>query len=305
MLGGEGIYRGNTMLITGTAGTGKTSVAAHFIDAACRRGERALMFLFEESPAQFQRNMRSIGLDFSRWTRKGLLTFHAVRPTTFGLEMHLSQMVRLVDEIRPAVVVCDPITNLSTVAIRTDVRSMLMRFIDLLKSRGITAFFTALSDRGADEATDIGVSSVVDVWVLVRDVESNGERNRTLLIIKARGLGHSNQVREFLLTEEGVRLIEPYIGAAGVLTGSARVAQESRDRAEKESLQHQIALRRRLLAEKQRAVSAQISDLRSSLAAEEESIETLIAGDTQIIGSLDAGREAMLRIRGGAARDGK
>ena len=235
MLGGEGYYRGSNILITGTAGTGKSSLAALFTDAACRRGERVLYLAMEESPAQIIRNMQSIGLDLSPWVEQGLLLFHASRPTLYGLEMHLAMIHSLVNEFQPAVIVMDPITNLSTVASGTEVKSVLMRLVDFFKNKMITALFTNLTHPGEMETTESGVSSLMDVWILLTNTDFNGERNRNLFILKSRGMGHSNQVREFLISERGLDLLDVYLGSGGVLTGSARVQQEARDRAQRAS----------------------------------------------------------------------
>ncbi len=227
MLGGEGYYRGSSVLITGGAGTGKTSVAAHFANSACSRGERCLYLAFEESEGQIVRNMRSIGLDLQPWLDDGLLFFHARRPTFFGLEMHLVSMNRLVRDFKPSVVIMDPISNLLSVGNAAEVKSTLMRFIDSLKMEGITTLFTCLIFGQRQDLTEMGVSSLMDTWIAVRDIESHGERNRGLYVIKSRGMAHSNQVREFVLSSNGVRLVDVYVGPGGVLTGSARLAQEA------------------------------------------------------------------------------
>lgn len=229
MLGGQGVYRGSTVLITGRAGTGKTSLAAHFVVAACKRGERCLYFSFEESPAQITRNMRSIGLDLTPLVRKGLLRFHAARPSAYGLEMHLVTLHKQVKEFKPAVVVIDPITTFLGTSSTREAEGMLMRLIDFLKFEGITAVFTSLTHGGdAVETSTAAVSSLIDTWLLLRDLESDGERNRGLYVLKSRGMAHSNQIREFLLTDKGVALIDVYRGAGGVLVGSARrSAQEA------------------------------------------------------------------------------
>jgi circadian clock protein KaiC len=232
MLGGKGYYRGSTVLVSGMAGTGKTSIAAHFAQAGCERGEKVLYFCFEESPDQFFRNMRSIGLDLKRWRDKGLLHVEANRPTLQGLEMHLVGMHKVIDKYAPKVVIVDPITNLSSVGNEMEVQLMLTRLIDFMKSRQITALFTSLtSPRDRIEDSEVGISSLIDSWLLVRDLEALGERNRALHILKSRGMPHSNQVREFLLTDHGVELKEVYLGPQGVLTGTARLTQEAYEKA--------------------------------------------------------------------------
>jgi len=227
MFGKKGYFRGNSVLVSGTAGTGKSSVASHFAEAACRRGERCLYFAFEESPAQITRNMRSIGIDLEPWTRRDLLRVHAQRPTALGLEAHLVAMHRLIDDWKPRVVVVDPVTNMIAVGSDIEVKAMLARLIDFMKLREITALFTSLTEGGAAaERTDLGVSSLMDVWMLVGNPEANGERNRTIQIVKARGMAHSNQVREFVMTDHGITLVDISRRADGsVAIGSARDAQ--------------------------------------------------------------------------------
>jgi circadian clock protein KaiC len=232
MLGGKGFYQGSTILVSGTAGTGKTSLAAHFIDAACRRGERCLYFSFEESPGQLIRNMRSIGLDLETWVKKGLLEFHSSRPMIHGLEMHLAVIHRLVQRFKPEVVVLDPIGSLIDAGNLRDANIMLIRLIDFLKLQHISAFFTDLISAGkALERSDVRISSLVDTWILMRSIEGEGERNRTLYVLKSRGMSHSNQLREFLLTDQGFDLLEPRRGLYGVLTESSRLSKETREKA--------------------------------------------------------------------------
>src|ERR1700722_7302541 len=227
MLGG-GVFRGSTSLVTGTAGTGKTSLGAHLVNAACARGERALWVLLEESPAQVLRNMRSLGLDLKPWVDAGLLRIWSARPSAYGLETHLAVLAQLIEEVSPAVAVLDGIAGLANGASSSEVTSLVARQLDLLKSREITTMATSLGH--GDEASTIEMSSLVDNWLLLRNVEANGERNRLLFVLKLRGTAHSNQVREFVLTDHGIELVEVYVGAAGMLTGSARLAQEAVER---------------------------------------------------------------------------
>ena len=246
MLGGEGYYRGSSVLVSGTAGTGKTSLAASFAHATAKRGERCLYLAFEESPKQLVRNMSTIGLELEPLIAKGLLRMHASRPTFHGLEMHLVQIHKMVVEFEPAAVVIDPISNFSASGSTSDASLMLLRLIDFLKSRKITAFLTHLTSGGkAMEATDIGISSIIDTWLLVRDIELGGERNRGLYVLKSRGMKHSNQIREFVITPEGIQLLDVYVGPEGVLTGSMRAAQEARESAAAIALQEEIAAKRR------------------------------------------------------------
>ena len=228
MFGKRGYFRGNSVLVSGTAGTGKSSLAAHFAEAACRRGERCLCFAFEESASQIVRNMRSIGIDLEPWMRRDLLRIHAQRPTALGLEAHLVAMHRLIADWQPRVVVVDPVTNMIAVGSEIEVKAMIARLIDFMKLRQITALFTSLTEAdGAPERTDLGVSSLMDVWMMVGNLETNGERNRTLQIVKARGMAHSNQVREFVMTDRGIALVDVSRRADGsVAIGSARSAQQ-------------------------------------------------------------------------------
>ena len=276
MLGGKGYYRGSTVLISGTAGSGKTSLAAHFIDAACERGERCLYFAYEESPNQISRNMRSIGIDLDRWVKKGLLRFHATRSTLYGLEMHLVTAYKLIREFRPEFVVLDPIGNLTLAGSESDTTSMLTRLMDFLKTHKITALWTNLTSGDEQEKTDVGISSLVDTWLLLRGIELDGERNRALYVLKSRGMAHSNQIREFLLTDHGIELTDIYLGPEGVLTGSARQAQEAKESAEALAREQEIAARRRELERKRRALEARITAMRKEFEADEEEAKRII-----------------------------
>jgi circadian clock protein KaiC len=279
MLGGEGYYRGSTILVSGTAGSGKTSLAAHFAQAACARGERCLYLAFEESRDQMVRNMRSIGLDLDHWMHKGLLHFHASRPTLHGVELHLLTIHKLVKQIEPTIVIIDPISNFIAAGTHADTQAMLLRLIDFLKSRQVTALFTNLTSAAgpSQEATDIGVSSLIDTWLLMRDIELGGERNRGLYILKSRGMAHSNQIREFAITSHGVQLLEVYVGPEGVLTGSMRAAQEAREKAAAVEDLQQRERRQRELARKRNAIEAQIEALRAEFEATEDEARVLAA----------------------------
>jgi circadian clock protein KaiC len=270
MLSGKGYFRGSTVLVSGTAGTGKTSIASRFVEAACSRQERVLFFTFEESPDQLVRNMRSIGIDLEPFVQKGLLQFHATRPTHFGLETHLTTSIKLINTFKPSVVILDPINAFVTGENHTEVKTMLLRLVDFLKMKGITAFFTSLTaPSDTMENTDVYISSLIDTWLLLRDIEIGGERNRGLYVLKSRGMEHSNQIREFRLTNQGIELLDVYVGPGGVLTGSARLTQETRDDAE-QLLHHQEIVRKQINLERKReALDAQIVLLRSEFEAEE------------------------------------
>ncbi len=298
MLGGEGYYRGSSVLISGTAGTGKSTLAAHLANATCRRGERCAYFAFEESPQQIIRNMRSIGLDLAQWVDRGLLHFHAARPTLYGLEMHLAVMHKIIDQLEPAVAIVDPITNFSTNATRAESHAMLMRLVDYLKTRGITALFTSLTAGGeALERTQAEVSSIVDTWILLRDIESGGERNRGLYVLKSRGMAHSNQIREFVLNENGIQLLDVYVGPEGVLTGSMRIAQEARERAQALEREQELSRRKQKSEQRRQAIEAQIAALKAQLLAEENEFELFLEDSQSRTSQLAALREQMAQSR--------
>ncbi|MBI3946434.1 MAG: circadian clock protein KaiC [Armatimonadetes bacterium] len=304
MLGGQGVYRGSTVLVSGTAGTGKTSIAASFVNAACRRGDRCLYAAYEESPNQIQRNMESIGIHLRPWVEKGLLRFHAARPTLYGLETHLATLHKRVAELQPRLVVVDPVTNFITAGSESEVRAMLTRLIDFLKTEGITGVFTSLTGGGgAIEATEVGVSSLMDTWLLLRMVESSGERNRVLYVLKSRGMEHSHQMREFRLSERGVELTDVYVGPAGVLTGSARLAQEAKERAEALLRDQETARKQRELERQRAALRAQITALQAEFEAREEEMRRAIDQEQLRESVLRADRAAMSGARG-ANREG-
>jgi circadian clock protein KaiC len=270
MLGGHGYFRGSSILLSGKAGTGKTTLAAHFVDAACRRGERAVYFAFEESRAQMVRNMRSVGLDLQPWVDQGLLLFHASRPTAFGLERHLVTMYKIVRDFQPRVIVIDPITNFLNSGSSEEVKSMLMRLVDFFKVQQITPFFNSLTHGDQLDQTDVGVSSLMDTWLLLREVELSGERNRTLNVIKSRGMPHSNQLREMLLTSDGIALVEAYLGPSGALTGAARLAQEAQEKNAGLARRQEAERHKRELERKRQILEARVTALRLELEAEEE-----------------------------------
>jgi circadian clock protein KaiC len=298
MLGGKGFYRGSSILLSGTAGTGKTSVATTFAEATCRRGERCLYISFEENPSQIMRNMATIGIDLQQWVRKGRLQFQNVRAFHFGLEMHLARTIKFVTEFSPAVVIIDPISGLDTSGTSLEVKAALMRLVDYLKQQGITAMLTDLKMGGAAlERTDAAISSLVDTWLVLRDLESNGERNRGLHVLKSRGMGHSNQVREFMLSQTGIQLTDVYIGPSGMLTGSARVAQEARERAEHVSLDEEAERQQLALECKRAALEGQIAALRAEFSAEEATIARIFSQDKLREASLASDKVEMGRSR--------
>ena len=283
MMGGKGFFRGSTVLISGTAGTGKSSICAHFVDAACRRGERALYFSFEESPGQIIRNMRSIGIDLEQWVKKGLLHFQATRPAFAGLEMQLTMMHKATIKFDPQVVIVDPLNGFITGDNIDDVKSMLMRLADFLKTKQISSMFTQfMSSNVAHGTGDIAIASMVDTWLVMHDIEIGGERNRCLYIIKSRGMAHSNQVRECLITDHGVELCEVYVGAGGVLTGSARIAQEAQELALTLTRKQEVERRQIEIESRRKALEAKVAALRAEFGVQEaESMKIIMQEQAQ------------------------
>lgn len=298
MLGGEGYFKGSSVLASGTAGTGKTSLAAHFAAAGCRRGERVIFFTFEESANQVVRNMRSIGLDLAPLVEQGLLRFHAARPTHSGLEMHLATMLRAIHSFEPQSVVVDPLSSFVSVGNQNDVRRMLLRLVDALKVLQVTGFFTSLSStEGTLEQTDVTISSLIDTWLLVRDMEIGGERNRGLYVLKSRGMQHSNQIREFMLTPHGIELREAYTGPAGVLTGSARVTQEAQERSTQLARQQEIRRKQKELDSRRAAMEAQVAAIRAEFASLEAAALAVVDQAELSEDVLTRDREDMARSR--------
>lgn len=298
MLGGGGIYRGSSVLITGTAGTGKSSIAAHMTRAACERGERCLYFAFEESPQQILRNARSIGLDLTTHLTAGLLQFHATRPTFHGLEMHLATMHKLIEDMKPSLILVDPVTNLTAAGTYVEVNAVLMRLIDFIKSKQITGVFTSLARVSeASEQTDIGISSLMDTWLLLRFIESSGERNRGMYVLKSRGTAHSNQIREYTITSSGLELLDVYVGPAGLLTGAARRVQEAREIAEALVRRQEIDRQKRQRDRKRAEVEAQIAALRAELEDDEAEMQHLLDQTEMQDARLQKDREEMAQAR--------
>jgi circadian clock protein KaiC len=286
----NGIYRGSSVMISGTAGTGKTSIGAMMVNSSCERGEKALFFSFEESPDQLIRNMRSIGIDLKRWIDAGLLQVRAVRPTAFGFEEHLAMLHQLMDEHEPQLVVLDAVASLTLGGAMSATTSAISRDLDLLKGRGITSVMTTLTHGEREESSEVDVSSLCDTWLLLRNDESNGERNRLLFVIKSRGSAHSNQVREFVLTDEGAELLDVYVGPNGVLTGSERVEQIGQERLAQAARADETERRRQELAQRSAAIRAEMAALQAQLTADTAEFERFEA-------SADAGRASGVAVR--------
>ncbi|MDO8301603.1 MAG: circadian clock protein KaiC, partial [Sedimentisphaerales bacterium] len=284
MLEGKGYFQGSSILVSGTAGTGKTSLSGYFVDEACRKGMRCLYVAMEEAQNQVVRNMRSINLNLQPWVDKGLLKYHAARPTICGLEMHLAMLHKLINQYNPKAIVIDPISSFLAAGIDQDVRSMLTRLIDFCKSRQITTLFTdqsSASNASLEQAKE-EVSSLMDSWLLLRDIELNGERNRLIYLLKSRGMAHSNQVREFRMTDKGIELVKVYVGPGTVLTGSARVQQETRDSTEAAHRREEAARTQQELEGKRKAAEAQVVALHAELA--------ILEGDSKRIAVAESAR---------------
>ncbi len=299
MLGGEGVYRGSSILVSGSPGTGKSSVTAKFAEAACQRGERALIFAYEESPDQMLRNMRSIGIQLGPWIKKGLLEIHSSRPTMYGLEQHLLMIHDTVSAFKPDVVVIDPISNLSLDSGRQDVKPMLMRLIDMLKEQQITSIYSSLTRGDATrDGTELAISSLMDTWLLLGNLEHNGERNRSLNVLKSRGMSHSNQVREFILSSKGIELADVHLGEDGVLAGTARVAREMHERAAAELRREDHQRRLRQLAAKRKAIEAQIAALQAAAEVEDAEANFITAEEGLHAMTARLNSASMAEVRG-------
>ncbi len=298
MLGGKGFYRGSTILISGTAGTGKSSIAAKFVEASCRRGERCLYLAFEESANQIMRNMKSIGINLAPWVKRGRLLFHASRPTLYGLEMHLITVHSLINQFKPQVVIVDPVSNLNVVGTSVEIKSVLTRLFDFLKTQHVTTLLTDLVHAGgALERTNEEISSLIDTWLTLRDIEINGERNRGLYILKSRGMAHSNQIREVIISSRGIELVDVYLGAGGVLTGSARAAQEAKERTIALQDQREAERKMREQERKGKVLEARIAALRTEFEAEAAEEQFIAADQRSRRNGMVAERLEMARLR--------
>ena len=299
MLGGQGYYRGTTILVSGTAGTGKTSFAAQFARAACERGERCLYFAFEESPSQIIRNMKSIGIDLQPYIDTDIMQISASRPMAYGLEMHLITMRKLIDRFEPSIVIIDPISNLTNVGTQADVKFTLTKLVDYLKLKNITAVCTSLVEHESIEGINAqGISSLMDTWINLRFFESDSERNRGIAVMKSRGIAHSNQIREYLLTDHGVKIRDVYLGpSGGLLMGSSRAVQEAKEMAETAAQSKNVARRKRELESKLKSLDAQITALSSEFEVQKEELDKLSSEDELRSDSLAKDRSEMARIR--------
>jgi circadian clock protein KaiC len=297
MLSGSGFFRTSTILVSGSAGCGKSILAAHLANATCERGERCMLFAFEESPSQIVRNMRSVGLDLKRWQEQGLLELRATRPSMYGLEMHLVSMHRAISEFEPHTVILDPISSFMSAGTAQQIKGMLLRLFDWLKTQHITGLVTCLTTAQNREEADIGISSLIDTWIEVRSLEAAGERNRAIYLLKSRGMSHSNQVRELIISDAGVSLADVYPGADGVLIGSEKLAESRRrDRQEREN-DADAARYQRLLELKRETLEAQIAAMRAEYAAHEEEIQRRISSSRENAEAARADRDSLSRLR--------
>jgi len=299
MLAGGGFHRGSSILVSGVAGSGKSSLAASFVSAAAARNERSIYFSFEESLGQVVRNMRSIGIDLGPVLDRQLLHFVAARPTFYSLEMHLAVMLREVTRFNPTIVVLDPISAFMESGDAQEVQSMLLRMVDFLKNRGVSAVFTHLM-HGQDAAitSDAGLSSLMDAWILMLNREAAGEFNRELYLLKARGTSHSNQVREFIMSETGIRLLPPYLGETGALTGSARRYEEARNRRAEARRAAEVEQVRQQIEQRRRKAQAQIEALQAELDADELELTAVISREDDYLQQVAVDRAEMEKSRG-------
>jgi circadian clock protein KaiC len=299
MLAKGGFYRGSSVLLSGLAGTGKTTFGASFIDACCKREERCLLFSFEESQSQLVRNLESVGLHLKTYIDSGLLRVESARPSLYGLEVHLARMYREILRFKPHAVVIDPISAFR--GPESEVHATLLRLVDLLKEHNITAIFTSLSEAKARaQGLDREVSSLMDVWISLGTVEADGEHNRLLYVLKARGMGHSNQVREYHIDHEGISLVRPYIGPHGVLTGSARLNQEAREHREADVRKQLVEQRRREKEKNRSLLERKIAEMREALEAEEFEENVLLDDESRQLISDDDVRQRLVLARGAA-----
>ncbi|MBN8592076.1 MAG: circadian clock protein KaiC [Anaerolineae bacterium] len=276
MLGGEGYFRGSTILVSGSSGTGKTSFAAHFVNAACQRGEHCIYFTFEESASQILRNMRSIGIDLRPWMSGNLLQIHAIRPTMYNLEIHLAMMQKLIQDFQSETIVVDPVTSFDLIGNTTDISLLFTRLIDFCKMRGITTLVTSIiTSSPGSVIKETNLSSLVDTWISLQDIEVGGERNRVLYVLKSRGMKHSKQISEFEFSSDGIYLIDAYTDSEGMLTGSARLAREMRKELEELEFQQQIAIKRLKFENRQAALKAQIEALQAELRMESAELQLI------------------------------
>jgi circadian clock protein KaiC len=301
MLGGKGYYDGSTILVSGGAGTGKTSLASQFAVRACRDHKKVLYFVFEESADQVVRNMRSIGLDLGAPQKSGKLMIQSHRPSAFGLEMHLAQIHRTVDRERPEVVVIDPISALAVLGNTLDIKHMLIRTVDYLKMKGITVMLTELRDQTANIGGPM-ISSLADTWIVLDSVEMNGEKNRLISVVKSRGMSHSNQVREMMLTDDGVKIVSPHVSSAGVLTGTARFVQEMREQVEQRERTREVQKLRSDMRAAREKMNLEMKTMKVELEAKETELAARLENEARLRNGMAAVRRGISQRRTGNGR---
>jgi circadian clock protein KaiC len=298
LLGGKGFFKGSSVLVSGTAGSGKTSIASNFANACCNRKERCLFFAFEESPEQIIRNMKSINLDLQKHVKSGLLKFYASRPTLYGLEMHLVVFYKLIREFKPKTVILDPITNLVTVGDPSQVKSILIRLIDFLQKEQITVMFTALTfPHFMQSSADEDVASLVDTWLAVQDIEFNGERNRAIYIMKSRGMKNSNQVREFLITDNGIEIVEVTLGPNGVLVGSAREAFNLEKNTGEVLRKNAVERKNRQIESRKTILDAKVAKLKSEFELVKEELDRIYVEEELRNEIAEKNRKQLMKMR--------
>src|SRR6188768_285097 len=302
MLSGNGFFRTSTILVSGAAGCGKSILAAHLANATCERGERCMLFAFEESPSQIVRNMRSVGLDLLKWQEQGLLELRATRPSLYGLEMHLVSMHKAISEFKPQTVILDPISSFMSAGTAQQIKAMLVRLFDWLKIQQITGLVTCLTTPTTREETDVGISSLIDTWIEVRDLEFAGERNRALYLLKSRGMSHSNQVRELIISDNGVSLADVFFTGDGVLVGSAKSTELLRRSREEHERAADAARSERLLELRRETLEAQITAMRAEYATHAEEVQRRIRSTREAADAarLDQASVAQLRTDSGS-----
>jgi circadian clock protein KaiC len=303
MLGYGGFFKGSTVHVSGTSGTGKTTLAAQFCDATCARGERAMYFAFDESQEEIIRNMSSVGIDLRQWVDAELLQFQCFRPSLLGLESHLFAVQKLVGEFDPEVVVMDPISDFVRLGTAADVAALLTRQVDFLKARGVTSLFTSLTSIKESTSVEQQMTSLADTWLLLKTLEGNGEHNRVLYVLKARGMAHSNQIREFLLTDHGIELSDVYVGPQGVLTGSARQAQEAKEEADGVTRLEELEQRRVNLERRRQSVDAQTATLWREFDDESDTVKRLLSHGSTGADDIAGQRVVQGRLRRADATD--
>jgi circadian clock protein KaiC len=279
MLGGKGFFKGSSILVSGSAGTGKTSIAVSLMNAMCKQNIRGLYCAFEESASQITRNMSSIGLDIDKFIKSGVLKFYASRPTLQNLELHLISIRKIIESFRPEIIVLDPVTNLMSEAINSEIRQMLAQFVDYLKGQNITTLFTAAItlETIKNNPSDEGISAMMDTWILVRDIETNGERNRGMYVLKSRGMAHSTQVREFSITDHGIVILPTFIGENGVLTGSAKLEHVHKLEEQKKYQERKVRKKEDVIEKRRLMMEENIKQLKISYEKDLEELKQIQA----------------------------